>query len=278
MPKWINQVILILIVLSFLPLSLIYVTRAQRNDDTRHSIIPDMDDQQRYDAQELNTMFADQRAMRPQVEGTIAVGQLEDDPHFYTGIVDGRPVQIFPETIPGPGGDVPLVIDEDFMARGQERFNIYCTMCHGHGGFGNGLVAQRLDEMLTDPDAANYENTWVPPANLHDKVVRERPVGHIFNTITNGTRNMPPYGPQIEPLDRWAIVAYVRALQRSQAWPYAELPESLKRHVDLKTPPGLLEPIEQQAGDTEEVTGEATEETGRTEGPSDAATQEAGAE
>ena len=93
------------------------------------------------------------------------------------------------------------------MKRGQQRFGIYCTPCHGVAGNGDGMVAKRATALA--------QGTWVPPANLNQDYLRVMPVGQIFNTITHGIRNMPAYGPQIPPKDRWAIVMYVRALQRS---------------------------------------------------------------
>ena len=102
------------------------------------------------------------------------------------------------------------------MHRGQERFNIYCLPCHGASGYGDGPVAQRakgLQDAGTDPTAASG---WVQPQNLNEAKILSRPDGHIFNTITNGIRNMPAYDKQISVPDRWAIVAYLRAVERSQ--------------------------------------------------------------
>ncbi len=97
------------------------------------------------------------------------------------------------------------------VERGRDRFNIYCAPCHGLDGSGNGMVNQRAQEL--------QEPKWVQPSNLTSDVVRARPVGHIYNTVNNGIRNMPGYGAQVPVEDRWAIVAYVRALQLSQAAP-----------------------------------------------------------
>jgi mono/diheme cytochrome c family protein len=106
------------------------------------------------------------------------------------------------------------------LLRGQERFNIYCSPCHGLTGAGDGLVSRRADAL--------QEGTWVPPLTFHGDQVRGRPVGHLFNTITHGIRNMPAYGAQIPAEDRWAIVAYVRALQRSQNATVADVPPDLR--------------------------------------------------
>jgi mono/diheme cytochrome c family protein len=106
------------------------------------------------------------------------------------------------------------------MKRGQERFGIYCTPCHGMAGAGDGIVNARAERL--------QEGTWIPPSDLSSDVVRGRPAGHLFNTITNGIRNMPAYGSQIPEDDRWAIVAYVRALQRSQHTSIGDVPPELR--------------------------------------------------
>jgi len=101
----------------------------------------------------------------------------------------------------------PQPVDEALLKRGQERFNIYCAVCHGADGYGNGPVNARALELS--------EGTWTAAASLHTDLVRGRPVGQLYNTINNGIRTMPAYGSQIPVADRWAIVGYVRALQRA---------------------------------------------------------------
>jgi mono/diheme cytochrome c family protein len=110
---------------------------------------------------------------------------------------------------------IPAVFDVsmELMQRGQERFNIYCAPCHGESGYGDGANAARAAKLATTPDAING---WVAPQNLQEAKILARPDGHIFNTITNGIRTMAPYDKQIAIEDRWAIIAYLRALQRSQ--------------------------------------------------------------
>jgi mono/diheme cytochrome c family protein len=108
---------------------------------------------------------------------------------------------------------------EALVARGQERFDVYCAVCHGTSGYGNGPVSARALQLM---ELGNAQ--WTPPSSLHDDLVRGRPDGHIFNTITNGIRNMPAYGSQIPAADRWAIVGYVRALQRSQRATTGDVP------------------------------------------------------
>ncbi len=108
-----------------------------------------------------------------------------------------------------------LNVTTEFVKRGEERFNIYCAPCHGYSGYGDGMVAQRAEALRNGPDPS-AASAWVAPQNLHEGKILQRPDGHIFNTITNGIRSMPAYDKQISVSDRWAIVTYVRALERSQ--------------------------------------------------------------
>jgi cytochrome c5 len=168
-----------------------------RSETPRIQIVPDMDDQPKFKAQQANPFFADGRAMRSPIPGTVARGELRDDDHYYRGLVGGELASEF-----------PMRLTPAILQRGRERYEIFCQPCHGLSGKGDGVVAQRADRL--------QEGTWTPPSSFHTDLVRSRPAGHIFNTITHGIRNMPPYGSQISVRDRWAIVAYVRALQRSQ--------------------------------------------------------------
>jgi mono/diheme cytochrome c family protein len=153
--------------------------------------------------------FADGQANRPLVEGTIARGQLHEDAARYTGKTGDRYVAEF-----------PYQIDSTIVTRGRDRFNIYCSMCHGRVGRGDGKVVERgyikPPSYLTD-DARGYvaDGKRVP--------LREVPVGYIFDVITHGHGAMPAYETQIPSDDRWAIISYVRALQLSQHVPAAEL-------------------------------------------------------
>lgn len=231
MPKWIAPIILILSVLALLPAAAVYVARATHSPVPRISIIPDMDTQQKFKAQTYNGLFADHRAMRLPAAGTVARGETLLDSHFYRGIVNGGWATTFPRPVTA-----------EVMQRGQERFTIYCSPCHGLDGAGSGPVAVRAEGL---PDS-----TWIPPLSYHSDTVRARPVGHIFNTITNGIRTMPSYGAQIPPADRWAIVAYVRALQRSQRGTLDDVtPEERKlleqqRLSQAATPPPAAPPVQ----------------------------------
>jgi mono/diheme cytochrome c family protein len=198
MPRWIIYVTVALVALSWVPLALIAKARETRNDSTRIHLVPDMDNQTKLKAQKSSPLFADGRANRMPVAGTVARGELRDDDLLHRGKASN-----------GAWADrFPTPVSLEMIQRGRDRFNIYCYPCHGESGYGNGPIAVRAAEL--------EEGTWVPPSNLHDPVVTKRTVGHLFNSITNGIRNMPSYGDQIPVADRWAIVAYVKALQKSQ--------------------------------------------------------------
>ncbi len=134
--------------------------------------------------------YSDLRSARPQVEGTVARGQLHEDTYFYTGKVGAN-----------PGDYMPFPVTEEVLQRGQERFNIYCAPCHSRVGDGNGMVPQR-----------GYKH----PPTYHQDRLRKVPLGYFFDVMTNGFGAMPDYAAQIPPRDRWCIVAYIRALQLSQ--------------------------------------------------------------
>jgi mono/diheme cytochrome c family protein len=201
-----------LTVIALLPAAMISRARTSKSPTPRINLIPDMDYQPKYLPQSENRLFADGRAMRPRMEGTIARGQLQEDDHLHRGRIGDQ-----------GAASIPLPVTKAVMERGRERFDIHCAVCHGAAGFGDGMVAKRADEL-----AQLGKASWTPPTSLHEEIVRQRPDGHIFNTITNGIRNMPAYGSQVSVEDRWAIVAYVRALQRSQNASVADVPEDVR--------------------------------------------------
>lgn len=213
MPRWVGNVLLVLATLALLPFACVYRARHSQSPLPRVHLVQGMDNQPRFKSQQVNPLFADTREQRPPVAGTIARGHLDEDDGLYRGLRDGRWLESF-----------PVPVDAGLLKRGRERFEIYCTPCHGMAGFGDGIVAVRADRLA--------EGTWVPPSSLHDATVLARPVGHLFNTITNGIRTMPSYGPQISASDRWAIVAYVRALQRSRHTPASVL--SVEERASLR--------------------------------------------
>ena len=209
MPTVMRYAIIIVAVLALIPPVMIALARAQKSTKPRIHLIQDMDNQARFKAQSLNPLFADTRAMRPAVPGTVARGMLNEDAHFHEGKVGDEWASIF-----------PIPVDAALMRRGRERFDIYCTPCHGYEGSGNGIVNVRADKLM--------EGTWIPPTSLHVDQVRSQEHGKIYNTIANGIRKMPAYGDQIAPHDRWAVVAYVRALQRSQNAKLEDVPQDVR--------------------------------------------------
>jgi hypothetical protein len=150
-----------------------------------------MHDQPKYIPLRPSEFFADGRSERPLIDGTVARGHLNDDIAFYTGKgPDGKPVDTF-----------PFPVTKEVIERGQQRFNIYCTPCHDRLGNGDGMIVRR-----------GYRK----PPSYHIDRLRQVPNGYIYDVISNGFGAMPDYAAQIQPQDRWAIVAYVRALQLSQ--------------------------------------------------------------
>lgn len=152
-----------------------------------------MDQQPRMEAQEVNKFFEDKRSMRQPVEGTIARGLLKSDVAYYEG-TDANGEWI---------ADIPVEVTKELLYRGQERYDVYCSVCHGGTGAGDGIIM-----------TGNYG--YVPAPTYHQDRLREAPDGEIYSAIYNGVRTMPSYVTQIKVEDRWAIVAYIRALQASQ--------------------------------------------------------------
>lgn len=209
LPRPIIYTLIVLAILAMIPPALIARTRSVNNDRRRIHLIQDMDIQGKFQAQQVNPMFADGRAMRPPVQGAVAMESLESDDHFYRGIVsDGKGGSTWAAVFPAQ-----VQVNMSLLAHGQERFNIYCRPCHGDAGYGDGIVNKRAMELV---NTGVNGTTWVQPKSVHEEAIRAQPVGQIFNTITHGIRNMAGYESQIPVADRWAIVAYVKALQRSQ--------------------------------------------------------------
>lgn len=150
----------------------------------------DMNDQPRYNPYRASEFFADGAAARPLPAHTVARGQLREDEAMFTGKKAGAPVT-----------ELPVPLSASLLTRGRERFNIYCSVCHGADGAGQGMIVQR---------------GFPPPPSLHLPRLREAPIGHFFEVMTNGYGLMFPYASRVAPADRWAIAAYIRALQLSQ--------------------------------------------------------------
>jgi mono/diheme cytochrome c family protein len=164
--------------------------RGQASRKAPIHIIQNMTQQERFDTQEPNPFFADGRAMRPEVPGTIPVGGLKEDDLLFRGRLSGEPADV-----------LPMKLDPKLLARGQQRFGIYCTPCHDAAGTGDGIIIHK---------------GMTPPPSFHEPRIKAKPLGAIFETISRGERNMPSYAAQIPVEDRWAIAAYVRALQLSR--------------------------------------------------------------
>lgn len=166
-----------------------------------------MDFQPRKEAQEVNNFFLDGRSMRPPVEGTVARGLRKADLAYYEGVdANGDWIE-----------EMPVELTRSFLYRGKERYEIFCTPCHGKAGDGLGIVT-----------TGGYG--YVPAPTYHQDRLREATDGELYSAIYNGVRTMPAYRQQIPVEDRWAIVAYIRALQASQYVTEAEMEEM---EVDL---------------------------------------------
>ena len=173
-------------------------------------IFYDMDFQPKFKTQAPNPLFADGRAMRPPVEGTVARGESYVDTHLNEGVSAGGWATTLPSS---------MSMDEATLARGHQRFDIYCSACHGYAGFGDGAVNQRAMELVANANGPVNGTQWVVAKSLHDETTRNQPMGQLFNTITHGSRNPAGDGSQLTGEDRRAIAAYVTAPQLSQAAP-----------------------------------------------------------
>ena len=171
----------------------------------------DMHDQPRYKPLAESQFFADHRASRPMVEGTVARGHLRIDEARYTGKVGGEDVDMF-----------PIPITKEDIQRGQTRFNIYCTPCHSRVGDGNGMVVLR---------------GFRQAASFYDDKLVHAAVGHFYDVITNGFGAMPSYASRIQPDDRWRLIAYIRALQLSESATISDVPADQQQNLIVEPMP-----------------------------------------
>ena len=274
---------LLLVLTGLIPAMIILNMRAGYSTAPRLHVFFDMDFQPKKKAQQTTTVFADGRTMRPQVKGTIARGQLEEQDPFYLGydpsklsVVDRdttvllvsaqTPADAGPATASQDGATasqdgavkpadsakpadaakpdagmtaapaanaapqlpwidkLPMDATEENMKLGRIKFETYCSACHGYAGNGDGLVHKRADAL-----AQGY---WLPPTSLHIDRVRNQPVGQIFHTITKGQGKMGSYASALSPKERWAIVLYVRALQRSRNANIDDVPVEMRSKLD----------------------------------------------
>ena len=158
----------------------------------------DMHDQPKYIPLRASTFFPDDRSARPLVEGTVARGHLDEDTLLETGKIGNDDATVF-----------PFAVDLQVLERGRERYNIYCSPCHGRTGAGDGMIVRR---------------GFRRPPSYHDDRLRNAPVGHFVDVMTNGFGAMADYRQLVEPRDRWAITAYIRALQLSEHATLADVP------------------------------------------------------
>jgi hypothetical protein len=170
---------------------------------------PDMWVQPKHRAQDGSDFFADGSTSRLPVEGTVAYGDVKDNDALYRGYVDGKLVD-----------QMPLPVTRELLERGQERFEVFCKHCHGMVGDGQGMIAQR---------GYNVER---PVATYHTDRLREMPIGHFFDVITNGYGAMFPFSDRIPVEDRWAIAGYIRVLQKSQNSRIGDVPADKREEME----------------------------------------------
>jgi cytochrome c553 len=199
------------LVVAMLASAVLVSCRGQEMSEPPVHLNPNMDSQPRYDPQSTSKFFEDRRTMRTPVDGTIARGTLNENEAYTEGCEDGHFAM-----------KAPVHFTPDVLKRGQERYNIYCTPCHDKTGYGEGLVIQR---------------GYPKPINFHEDYARHMPDGQMYSAITHGVRNMPSYAAQIPMADRWAIVAYVRALQFSQAATVEDVPADMRGSLAVETNP-----------------------------------------
>ncbi|QDV08251.1 hypothetical protein Poly30_37870 [Planctomycetes bacterium Poly30] len=243
LPIWFHGVAAILTCASFIPLAVAFKGRFATSEKPRYHVWPDMDWQRKRKTQTAWEGFPDGRAMRLPVAGTVAEGELRDDFELYFGVAQGSEV---PDKIrydvakfgADAGAERPewlaafpaaVNVDEAFLERGRQRYTIYCSVCHGKQGNGMGAVAVRANAL----DAAQWG--WVPPKSLLSENAKAYSNGELFHVASNGISTMAGYSGQVTAKDRWAIVAYVRAIQATQGLDQTEAP----RDADYKPVPTI---------------------------------------
>ncbi len=255
LPRWILLGALLIMLAGLIPAAIVLNMRASFSDLPRWHVFFDMDFQPKKKPQQTTTIFKDGRTMRPQVPETISRGQLDQQDPFYLGYDPMKVTsfdtekQIYVSTVDSVavdsvakvsalssalGGSVqppagspaagtpaagaapvlpfleklPIEANEANIKLGKTKYEIYCSACHGYSGYGDGLVSKRAASLAQD--------TWAPPSSLHLDRIQKQPVGQIFHTISKGQGKMASYASSITPQERWSIVLYVRALQRSR--------------------------------------------------------------
>ncbi|MEX0777749.1 MAG: cytochrome c [Phycisphaeraceae bacterium] len=226
-PLWMVVALFVVVSLTWPPLALIMRARVSFKDQPRIAPIQDMAKQPSYGPQAPAEVFADGRAMRLPPPGSVARGTDPADSHFTQGLVARRDER--GATVPQFATSLPasVPVDDRLLQRGRVMYGVYCAPCHGQGGFGDGPVNQRALELK--------EPAWVAARSLHEPAVVEQPDGYLFGVITHGVRTMPPHDALVKPADRWSIVAYVRALQRSQRATLDDVPAEMRATLEHPT-------------------------------------------
>ena len=229
-PFWMIAASLIIVVATWIPLAFIAKARTTSSVKPPVNLFQDMDIQPRFEPQSINPIFNDQRAMRYNPASTISESQIINAPHFEYGYKVNETGEATVQTnendekiaVYYKGFPERVKVNKVFLKRGRRYFNVYCYPCHGLDGQGNGPVNKRALELV---EVNSTLNQWITASNIilvnpqtEQLTYGELayPDGELFNTITHGIRNMKGYGEQIPIADRWAIVAYIRALQISQ--------------------------------------------------------------
>jgi mono/diheme cytochrome c family protein len=262
-PKALFSVGFVLILLALVPGAIVMRMRAARSDQPRWQVFFDMDFQPKKKPQQTTTLFADKRVQRPPVPGTIARGELELADPYYLGydpdktaalqateatrmvafnVQDGAAAVApapaanqAPAAAPaGAAGEpnyawlteAPIEATEELFALGKKKFETNCAVCHGYAGYGDGLVSQRATNL-----AQGY---WLQPTSMHEERIQKQTVGRIYYTVTNGKGKMAGYASSLTPRERWAVVLYVRALQRSQNASIEDVPEPKRAELSSK--------------------------------------------
>lgn len=225
LPWWITPTGITVALLLLIPPAIIAYSRVGTSAVRGIHPIQDMDNQEKFKAQTPSRIFADGMTPRLPVGAsnetpaallgtTVARGETRDDAHYYTGWVNGAYAETFPARVK---------LTDELLLRGQDRFNIYCAPCHGFDGSGRGMVNERA--------LALAEPGWIQAAALYDDERLTRPVGHLFNSITNGVRTMPAYADKLDEADRWAVVAYIRAIQRAHRPAPGDIPAARQEEL-----------------------------------------------
>jgi len=184
--------------------------RGTQSDNPPFHMNLDMDFQQKFGPQEANPFFEDNAAMRAPVAGTVPRGELRDSSALYRGR----------DEVGDYVDQIPIALSREVLERGKDRYEIYCAVCHGKTGAGNGIIMR-----------GDYGYT--PASSYHIDRLRNAPDGYLYDVIANGVRNMPAYGQKVPVMDRWAIVGYIRALQRSQNAPPDDLPPDVQARLGV---------------------------------------------